>query len=94
MKITFEKFNETANYYSKTSRTTGKNVWNQDEMQQQFMTLISDCNLTKEQLENLESFMVENNATIDMTDSKNKSAQEFGEMVKSNNTENQKSRIA
>ena len=41
--ITFEKFNETANYYSRTSRTTGRNVWNQDEIQRQFSELIVNC---------------------------------------------------
>ena len=80
--ITFEKFNVNANYYSKTSRTTGKNVWNQNEMQQLFMALIEPCNLSKEQLANLECFVVSNNATIDMEPSKNNSAQEFSEIVK------------
>ena len=94
MKITFEKFNETANYYSKTSRTTGKNVWNQDEIQKQFMGLISECNLTQEQIEKLETFMVENNATIDMEASKNNSVQEFSEIAISKKQKNSKTKVA
>lgn len=94
MKMTFEKFNETANYYSKTSRTTGNNVWNQDEMQHQFTDLIANCDLTKEQLSSLKSFMVSDNSTIDMTNSKNSSVQEFDDFVKLNEDVIQKSRVA
>lgn len=91
MSMTFEKFNETINYYSKTTRTTGNNVWNQDEVQHQFMGLISNCNLTKEQLENIECFMVENNSAIDMAQTKNASVQEFNEIVKAKEASMQKS---
>ena len=91
MSITFDKFNETINYYSKTTRTTGNNVWNQDEVQRQFMGLISNCNLTKEQLENVECFMVENNSTIDMNPTKNASVQEFSAIAKAKEVSIQKS---
>lgn len=94
MNMTFEKFNETINYYSKTTRTTGNNVWNQDEVQHQFMSLISNCNLTKEQLENIENFMVENNASLDMAATKNNSAKEFKEFSKSKGESLQKSKVA
>ena len=89
--VTFEKFNDTINYYSKTTRTTGKNVWNQDEVQRQFTGIISNCDLTKEQKTSIASFMVENNATIDMAPSKNASATSFSELAKSY-SETQKSR--
>ena len=92
--ITFEKFNETANYYSKTSRTTGRNVWNQDEIQRQFSELIVNCDLTKEQLTSLEGFMIRDNATIDMAPTKNTSVQEFNESIKSKEDVFQKSRAA
>lgn len=82
--ITFEKFNETANYYSKTSRTTGCNVWNQDEIQRLFTELIFNCNLTKEQTENLEAFMIGDNATIDMIPTKNNSAKDFSNVISLN----------
>lgn len=91
MSITFEKFNETINYYSKTTRTTGNNVWNQDEVQRQFSGLISSCNLTKEQLENIECFMVEDNAVIDMTPTKNSSVHEFSDIAKTKEATIQKS---
>ena len=92
--MTFDKFNETANYYSKTSRTTGINVWNQEEIQCQFIELVEKCDLTKEQIDNLESFMIENNATIDMAPTKNNSSKEFSIMAKSNNEVIGKSKIA
>ena len=82
--MTFGKFNETVNYYSKTSRTTAQNVWNQDEIQRQFTELVANCNLTKEQIEMLNCFMVSNNATIDMKPTKNNSANEFNVFIKSN----------
>lgn len=81
--VTFEKFNDTINYYSKTTRTTGKNVWNQDEVQRQFTEIISNCDLTKEQRTSITSFMVENNAAIDMTPTKNASVKDFNELAKS-----------
>lgn len=76
MSVTFTKFSETANYYSKASRTTGKSVWNQNELENQFMNMISNCNLTKEQVESLSAFMSVDNA------------KKFNEMVTSKNLEN------
>lgn len=76
MSVTFEKFNETANYYSKASRTTGNSVWNQNDIEKEFMNMVSNCNLTKEQVESLSAFMsVENSKT-------------FNEMINSKNLEN------
>jgi len=92
--ITFGKFNETANYYSRTSRTTGRNVWNQDEIQRQFSELIVNCDLTKEQVTSLEGFMIGDNATIDMAPTRNKSVQAFNETVKAREDVFQKSRVA
>ncbi|MBE6138187.1 MAG: hypothetical protein E7173_00390 [Firmicutes bacterium] len=94
MKVTFTKFNETANYYSRMTRTTGDNAWNQDEIQRQFTSLISDCDLTKEQITSLESFMVSNNRVIDMTDTKNMSATEFSETARAREISIQKSKAA
>jgi len=94
MKVTFGKFNETANYYSRLTRTTGVNAWKQDEIQSQFASLVADCDLTKEQLTSLESFMVSTDATIDMTETKNISATEFGETVKEKENLVQKSKVA
>lgn len=94
MKITFEKFNETINYYSKATRTTGVNAWKQDEVQKQFTSLISDCDLNKEQLSSLESFMIGTDATIDLSETKNNSAIEFSEFVSSKEETIQKAKAA
>ncbi|MBE6152065.1 MAG: hypothetical protein E7165_01970 [Firmicutes bacterium] len=81
MGITFTKFNETLNYCSKTSRTTGENVWNQDEIQRAFIKLIEPCTLTKEQLNAIDSFMVYNNITIGGQKTENPSVKEFREFM-------------
>lgn len=81
MKMTFEKFNESANYYSARTRATGKNVWDQNAFQREFQELIAGCNLTSQQLDDLASIMVENNAVLDMEPSKNSSYQEFNAAI-------------
>lgn len=94
MKITFEKFNENINYYSKATRTTGVNAWRQDELQSQFTSLISECELTKEQLSSLDSFMIGTDATIGLNETKNNSVIEFSEFINSKEETIQKAKAA
>ena len=81
MGMTFTKFNETVNYCSKTSRTTGESAWNQDEIQRAFIRMIEPCDLTLEQLNAIDSFMVYNNVTIGGQKTENPSVKEFREFM-------------
>ena len=79
--MTFTNLNDKMNYYSEISKKTGKNSWNQDAIQNDLIEIISKCNLPIEKLERIESFMVRDNATLDMESSKNKSCEVFNKLV-------------
>lgn len=79
--MTFGLLNEKMNYYSEISKKTGENTWNQDLIQNDFIEMISKCNLSVEQMDKLENYMVKNNATIDMKSSNNKSYDSFNKLV-------------
>lgn len=79
--MTFNNLNEKMNYYSEISKKTGENTWNQDAIQNDFIEMVSKCNLPIEKLEKLESFMVHDNAILDMAPSKNKSCEVFNKIV-------------
>ncbi len=79
--MTFTSLNDKMNYYSEISKKTGKNNWNQDVIQNDLIEMVSKCNLPVEKLEKLESFMVRDNATLDMEPGKNKSCEVFNKLV-------------
>lgn len=79
--MTFNSLNDKMNYYSEISKKTGENTWNQDVIQNDFIEMISKCNLSLEQMNKLENYMVKNNATIDMQPSNNKSCDTFSKLV-------------
>lgn len=79
--MSFNKLNDEANYYSELSQRTGVNSWNQDKFQNGMFEMITDLDLTKEQLIGLLDSMVKDNAELDMTPSYNKSKDEFGDFV-------------
>lgn len=79
--MTFTNLNDKMNYYSEISKKTGKNNWDQDGIQNDLIEIVSKCNLPVEKLERIESFMVRDNATLDMEPSKNKSCEVFSKLV-------------
>lgn len=79
--MTFTNLNDKMNYYSEISKKTGKNNWDQEAIQNNLIELVSKCNLPVEKLEKIESFMVRDNATLDMEPSKNKSCEVFSKLV-------------
>ena len=54
----FMSFNSLANYYSKV------NNWDQNKIQEAFLGMISNCELSKEQVEKIETNLVVDNASI------------------------------
>lgn len=79
--MTFGLLNDKMNYYSEISKKTGENTWNQDLIQNDFIEMVSKCNLSIEQMDRLENYMIKNNATIDMQPSNNKSCETFSKLV-------------
>ena len=79
--MTFTNLNDKMNYYSEISKKTGKNKWDQDAIQNDLIEIVSKCNLPVEKLERIESFMVHDNATLDMEPSRNKSCEVFNKLV-------------
>lgn len=79
--MTFTNLNDKMNYYSEISKKTGKNKWDQDAIQNDFIEIVSKCNLPVEKLERIESFMVHDNASLDMQPSNNKSYEVFNKIV-------------
>lgn len=79
--MTFTNLNDKMNYYSEISKKTGKNNWDQDAIQNDLIEIVSKCNLPVENLERIESFMVRDNATLDMEPSRNKSCEVFNKLV-------------
>ena len=54
----FLNWNSLANYYSKV------NNWDQDKIQEMFIGMITNCDLSKEQVEQIEVNLVHNNASL------------------------------
>lgn len=54
----FMSFNSLANYYSKV------NKWDQDKIQEFFLGMISNCDLTKEQVDKIGINLIVDNASI------------------------------
>lgn len=79
--MTFKNLNDKMNYYSEISKKTGENNWNQDVIQNEFIEMISKCNLSNEKLDRLRNAMVKNNASLDMQPSNNKSYEVFNRIV-------------
>ncbi len=79
--MTFKNLNDKMNYYSEISKKTGENNWNQDVIQNEFIEMISKCNLSNEKLDRLRNAMVKNNASLDMQPSNNKSYEVFNKIV-------------
>ena len=79
--MTFKNLNDKMNYNSEISKKTGKNNWNQDVIQNEFIEMISKCNLSNEKLDRLRNAMVKNNASLDMQPSNNKSYEVFNKIV-------------
>lgn len=79
--MTFKNLNDKMNYYSEISKKTGENNWNQDVIQNEFIEIISKCNLSNEKLDRLRNAMVKNNASLDMRPSNNKSYEVFNKIV-------------
>lgn len=79
--MTFKNLNDKMNYYSEISKKTGENNWNQDVIQNEFIEMISKCNLSNEKLDRLRNAMVKNNASLDMQSSNNKSYEVFNKIV-------------
>lgn len=79
--MTFKNLNDKMNYYSEISKKTGENNWNQDVIQNEFIEMISKCNLSNEKLDRLRNAMVKNNASLDMQPSNNKSYEFFNKIV-------------
>lgn len=79
--MTFKNLNDKMNYYSEISKKTGENNWNQDVIQNEFIEMISKCNLPNEKLDRLRNAMVKNNASLDMQPSNNKSYEVFNKIV-------------
>lgn len=79
--MTFKNLNDKMNYYSEISKKTGENNWNQDVIQNDFIEMISKCNLSNEKLDRLKNAMVKNNASLDMQPSNNKSYEVFNKIV-------------
>lgn len=79
--MTFKNLNDKMNYYSEISKKTGENNWNQDVIQNEFIEMISKCNLSNEKLDRLRNAMVKNNASLDMRPSNNKSYEVFNKIV-------------
>lgn len=80
--MSFNKLNDEANYYSELSGKTGKNSWNQDKFQSGVISMIEELNLSQEQIEKIGNLMVQDNASIDMEVSHNKSVAEFEQFAK------------
>ena len=79
--MTFKNLNDKMNYYSEISKKTGENNWNQDVIQNEFIEMVSKCNLSNEKLDRLKNAMVKNNASLDMQPSNNKSYEVFNKIV-------------
>lgn len=79
--MTFTNLNDKMNYYSEISKKTGENSWNQDAIQNDFIDMISSCNLSVEKMEKIKSFMVSDNSMLDMKPSNNKSCEVFNKLV-------------
>lgn len=79
--MTFKNLNDKMNYYSEISKKTGENNWNQDVIQNEFIEMISKCNLSNEKLDRLRNAMVKNNASLDMQPSNNRSYEVFNKIV-------------
>lgn len=79
--MTFKNLNDKMNYYSEISKKTGENNWNQDVIQNEFIEMISKCNLSNEKLDRLKNAMVKNNASLDIQPSNNKSYEVFNRIV-------------
>lgn len=79
--MTFKNLNDKMNYYSEISKKTGENNWNQDVIQNEFIEMISKCNLSNEKLDRLRNAMVKNNASLDMQPSNNESYEVFNKIV-------------
>lgn len=79
--MTFKNLNDKMNYYSEISKKTGENNWNQDVIQNEFIEMISKCNLSNEKLDRLRNAMVKNNVSLDMQPSNNKSYEVFNKIV-------------
>lgn len=95
--MTFKNLNDKMNYYSEISKKTGENNWNQDVIQNEFIEMISKCNLSNEKLDRLRNAMVKNNASLDMRPSNNKSYEVFNkivEMKKAESLEEQRRMVA
>lgn len=95
--MTFKNLNDKMNYYSEISKKTGENNWNQDVIQNEFIEMISKCNLSNEKLDRLRNAMVKNNASLDMQPSNNKSYEVFNkifEMKKAEALEEQRRMVA
>ncbi len=95
--MTFKNLNDKMNYYSEISKKTGENNWNQDVIQNEFIEMISKCNLSNEKLDRLRNAMVKNNASLDMQPSNNKSYEVFNkivEMKKAESLEEQRRMVA
>jgi hypothetical protein len=95
--MTFKNLNDKMNYYSEISKKTGENNWNQDVIQNEFIEMISKCNLSNEKLDRLKNAMVKNNASLDMQPSNNKSYEVFNkivEMKKAESLEEQRRMVA
>lgn len=95
--MTFKNLNDKMNYYSEISKKTGENNWNQDVIQNDFIEMISKCNLSNEKLDRLKNAMVKNNASLDMQPSNNKSYEVFNkivEMKKAESLEEQRRMVA
>lgn len=91
--ITFEKWNNEIEYYSSISKKTGKNLWDQDKAQLGFVELIENCELTPDQINELDKAMIKNNAVLDMEPSNNKKSIEgFNRIIKSRELE-EKSKV-
>ena len=54
----FLNWNSLANYYSKV------NNWDQDKIQEMFIGMITNCDLSKEQVEKIDVNLVRNNALL------------------------------
>lgn len=54
----FLNWNSLANYYSKV------NNWDQDKIQEMFIGIITNCDLSKEQVEKIDVNLVRNNALL------------------------------
>ena len=71
----FRSFNSLANYYSKIGS------WDQNKIQEIFVGMIRNCELTEEQIAAIDSYLVRNNACLGGQGMNNSSDQKF-EIIK------------